>query len=170
MRKIPAYIIAICIVLLALLPPKFIEIDCTVNSTLWLWATIAAGFLAFMFVFTKANAWIKAIVVYSYINCFLSKAPYLSFTIYFSVIAVAYLYLLALSITDWEPIFRTIQSLFLLSVLFIILQTFGKDSLLNFGKTTPVFYGTIFNSMILASYLTCLSPFLLARNKLYLCL
>ena len=167
MNKFSAYFIALAIALLALLPPQFITIDCTVNSTAWLWGSLMAGFLTFMFIFTKANVWVKLIVVYSYINCFLSRAPYLSFTIYFSVIICAYLYLLCFS-SDWEPIFNAVQSLFLLSFLLIIMQAFKKDTLLNFGRDEAVVFGSIFNSMLLASYITCLTPFLFIKNKLYI--
>jgi len=166
-KRAVGYFIATAVAILALAPPEKIRLWCTVNSTVWRWSSLMAGFLAFMFVFTRANIWIKLIVVYAYINCFLSRAPYLSFTIYLSVIVCAYLYLLCFSM-EWEPIFNTIQSLFMLSFLLIIMQALKKDTLLNFGRDEAVVFGSIFNSMLLASYITCLTPFLLIRNKLYI--
>ncbi len=168
MKRLSGYSIATIIAIAALIPPNFYEIKCATNTTAWLWGALISGFLAFMFLFTKSNGWVKALVLYCFINCFFSRAPHISFTMFFSVIVCAYFYLLCLHNEGWTIILNTIQSLFLLSTLLIVMQAFKCDTLLNFDRSRVVFYGSINNTMMLASYITCLAPFLIIRNKYYI--
>lgn len=166
MRNAAKYIAAFVIAVICLIPPVFIQIHATVNTTAWMWGILLGGFLGFLYLFTKANPWVKALVVFSFVGCFSSSVPYLSFSLYLSVILGAYFYLMCLSIDDWEPVYKTIQSLFFVSVLLIVMQRFQGDTLLNFNRKAAVFFGTINNPMMLASYITCLTPFLIMRNRL----
>lgn len=168
LKRVSGYLVATIIAIAALIPPKFYEIKCTAHTTAWIWAVLIAGFLAFMFLFCKANILVKGLVLYSFINCFLGSAPYISFTMYLSVIACAYFYLLCLKIEDWSTMLKTIQSLFLLTALLLIMQALKKDTLLNFTRDTSVYFGTINNKMMLSSYIVCLTPFLIIRNKYYI--
>ena len=46
------------------------------------------------------------------------------------------------------------------------MQQFQMDTLLNFNRKAAVFFGTINNPMMLASFIICLTPFLLLHNKI----
>lgn len=85
----------------------------------------------------------------------------MSFTMFWSVIVCAYYYLLCTKIEDWTPVKKTIQAIFFFVCLLIIVQLFGKDTLLNFNQKTPQIIGTIGNKMILSSFVCILAPFLL---------
>lgn len=166
MKKLAKYIAASIIAVFALIPPVSIKVFMTVNSTFWLWMILSAGFLGLAFSYTKADIWLKALVIYCFINCFLSRAPYLSFSMYASVVASAYFYLLCLKGEDFEPVFKTVQCIFLLFVILIVMQAFKTDTLLNFNRPEPVMLGTIGNKMVLGSFIVCLAPLLISYRKL----
>lgn len=48
------------------------------------------------------------------------------------------------------------------------LRLLGKETLMNFGRPEPVFFGTIFQHMRFASLLCILSPFVLLKSKWYI--
>lgn len=161
MKKLIPLIALLPLTILALTPPWEFHLDCTVNSMLWLWAVLISGFLAFLFIYTKVSVWLKLLVVWCFISCFLSRAPYMSFTMFWSVIACAYYYALCRHITDWSLVHKAIQSIFFLVALLIIMQLFGKDTLLNFNTKTPAILGLIGNKMILSTFVCVLAPFLI---------
>ena len=169
MKKLIPIFALVPLVLLALTPPLDFALDCTINSTFWLWAVFASGFFTFLFLYQKVSSWLKLLVVWLFISCFLSRAPYISFTMFWSVIVCAYYYLLCTKIEDFTVVKKTIQAIFFFFVLLVIMQLFGKDTLLNFGQqppdilhgsTTKVF-GSIGNQMISASLFCILAPFLI---------
>lgn len=162
MKKYIAYIALIPLVLLALTPPWVIKLDCTINSLFWLWAVFASGFLALSLFYFRVSIFLKLFVLWCFLTSFLSRAPYLSFTMYWSVIACAYYYVLCLKIKDFTPVKRAVQMIFLFVVMLIIMQLFGKDTLLNFNQKDPCILGTIGNRMILSSFVCSMSPFLIA--------
>ncbi len=166
MKNPVKFLVAGIIAILALIPPVKIQLACTVNSTLWLWGILIGGFLGFLFLYSSINIWLKLFVVFSYVNCFTSAAPYLSFTMYWSMLACVGFYVLCLRVTNWHIIEKTIQSLFFLTLLLVIMQQFQMDTLLNFNRKAAVFFGTINNPMMLASFIICLTPFLLLHNKI----
>ncbi len=127
---------------------------------------LLGGALGLLFIYTKANIALKVLTVYLFINCFLSKAPYLSFTSYLSFISVAYYYLLASRLKDFKFVVNIAQALFFLNIILIVNQQFGRDTLLNFARPIPVCFGTIGNPMWLGSLLSCLAPFLLMSSFL----
>jgi len=85
---------------------------------------------------------------------------------YASVIASAFFYLLCLKIRDFEVIFRTIQCIFFVFVILVVMQLFKTDTLLNFNRPEIVYLGTISNMMMCGSFVICLTPFLLSYKKL----
>lgn len=163
--KLIKYIIAIPVILLALLPPKYFEIPMLVNDFWWLWLVLISGFLGIFFIFTKADIILKILSVYLFLNCFTSKAPYLSFTAYFSVILCLYFYLLCLKLKDWDFIYKVVLSIFILNGVFIVNQFLGRDTLLNFGQTATVRFGTIGNLMQLKSFMIVLLAFIVACRR-----
>jgi len=161
MKKIIPIIAIIPMIFLALTPPTSIVLDCSVNSTLWLWATFFSGFLAFLFLYQKVSVWLKLLVVWCFVSSFLSRAPFISFTAYWSIIVCAYYYALCRKIDDWSFVLKSLQALFLFLCLLVIMQGIGKDTLLNFKHATPAITSTIGNKMIASSFMCILAPFLI---------
>ena len=161
MKKFIPLLAIIPMVLLALTPPWQFQLDCTVNSLAWLWAVLISGFLAFLFTYLNVSIWLKGFVIWAFVGCFISRAPFLSFTMYWSLIACAYFYALCRNISDWRPVFKVAQSLFFLVCLMLIMQLIGKDTLLNFKQPEAMLMGTIGNNMMFSSFICCLAPFLI---------
>ena len=160
-------IIAFIVCLFAVIPNKEFHIPLLANTNLWFYLVLVSGFLGFLFLFSKAHILAKIILIYAFINCFLSKAPYLSFSAYMILVIGASFYLLCLTIRNYDFIYKAIQSVFFLNVAIIVMQKIGYDKLLNFGYTQAqaTYWGTVGNPMILGSFIICLVPFLVAYNK-----
>lgn len=127
-----------------------------------------AGFLALLTIFIKTNHFVRFVAIAGYLNCFFSAAPFYSFISYFSLIGACYFYILCTQIKDWKPVFKTLQALIFLNVLFIVLQAFHKDALLSFGATNTAYSGIIGNTMQTGSMLVVLAAFLLSSSRIYL--
>lgn len=170
MNKLFSTIIIIPMVLLALTPPFPLNLTCDVNSMLWMWLVFISGTLAFLYLYTNVSAWLKLFVIYAFASCFWSNAPFVSFTMYWSVIACAYYYVLCRKITDWSYVYRAVQSIFFLIVLLLIFQQFGMDRLLNFKHKEALITGTIGNNQIAASFICSMAPFLIVNPLNWLAL
>ena len=168
MKRLLPYIATIPLVLMALTPPWNLKLDCTINGLWYLWATFIAGFLSFFYLYTKTSNWLKLLIIWGFISCFISKAPYMSFVMFWSVIACVYYYLLCRSLTDWSVVNKAIQSIFFVVSLLIILQSFGLDTLCNFNQKTPITLGTIGNKMMLSSFVCILGAFLIKKPLYWL--
>jgi len=160
-------IAAIIVCLFAVIPNIQYNLQIGANTKLWFYLVLVSGFFGFLYLYTKAHWLLKATVIYCFINCFLSRAPYLSFTAYLSLILAAYFYLLCLEVEGYKFIYKAIQALFFLNITLIGLQLLGYDRLMNFGHTQITYFGTVGNPMILGTFLVCLSPFLIMKEKLY---
>lgn len=164
MRKhLIATLLCIPLVILALTPPWTFKLDCTLNSLFWLYMVFISGFLSILFFNFKVNVFLKMFLLWCFIGCFVSKAPYLCFTMYWSLTICAYYYLGCRSIKDFSPVKKVVQALFLFLVLLIIMQNFGLDTLLNFNHKDTIILGTIGNKQILATYVCVLAPFLISN-------
>jgi O-antigen ligase len=161
--KYLSYILLIPLLILALTPPMALELDCKINSTFWLWMTFVSGFLAFLFLYQKVSAWLKLLVVWLFTSCFFSRAPYISFTMFWSVIVCAYYYAFCKKIKDFTPVKKSLQAVFFFITLLIIAQLFGKDVLLNFNSPNINVLGTIGNRMMSSSFVCILAPFLIVN-------
>lgn len=166
MKKHLIYLLLVPLVVLALTPPWTAQLTCELNSLMWLYGVFFSAFLTFLFLYFKVNIFIKILLAWIYATCFISRAPYLSFTMYWSVIICAYYYFLCLKIEDFTPVKNSIQSIFFFIVLLIIMQLWGKDTLLNFNQKEVLVLGTIGNKMILGSYVCVLAPFLISISWL----
>jgi len=167
--KIKDTIVLAALVLLTLTPPWTFNLTCDMNSLVWLWGILLAGFSMFYIcTYSKINLWAKGFLLWAFVLCFLSKAPYISFTMYWSLIAGAIYYVLCTQVEDREPFYKAIQAIFFLVVLLLVMQLFGKDTLLNFNMKTPCILGTIGNRMIFGSFVMCMAPFLLRNSWLNL--
>ncbi|MFA5388869.1 MAG: O-antigen ligase family protein [Candidatus Omnitrophota bacterium] len=162
-EKIAAFIIC----LLAIAFTDQFHLPVLANTELWFYLVLISGFLGFLFLFSRAHTIVKVFIIYSFINCFLSRAPYLSFTAFAVLMVAAGFYLLCLEIRNYDFIYKAIQSVFFLNVAIIVIQKLGFDKLLNFGHSIAqaTYWGTIGNPMVLGSFIICLVPFLAAYKK-----
>lgn len=163
LMKYLSYILLIPLLILALTPPMAMELDCRINSTFWLWMTFFSGFLAFLFLYQRVSVWLRLLVVWLFISCFFSRAPYISFTMMWSVIVCAYYYAFCKKIKDFTPVKKSLQAVFFFITLLIIVQLFGKDTLLNFNSQQINVVGTIGNRMMSSSFACILAPFLICN-------
>lgn len=85
----------------------------------------------------------------------------MSFTMYWSLIACAYYYVLCKQIEDFTSVKKAIQAIFFFIALLVIMQFFKLDTLLNFNTKTLQVIGTIGNPMISSSFMCILAPFLI---------
>lgn len=167
-KIILSYLLGICLGLLITAPAINYTIPMVVNTSGWLYTVMASGLLGILLVLTQKMHWsLKVLVVYLFINCFLSQVPYLGFNAYILVVATAYFYLLIQN-ARFKPVFEVIEAAFLLEIVLTCFQLLGKDRLLNFDRPEPVFMGTVMQYMRFSSLLAVIAPFLLIKNKLYL--
>lgn len=166
MRKALDYIILSPLVYMALQPPWSVDIECGVNSYWWLFGCLLSGFLAIWQCFLNTNPWLKVLTLFMYAGCFLSSAPYMSFTMFWSVIACSYYFHACKYVQDRKIFYRAVQVIFCMVCILLCMQLFGKDTLFNFNNKTPCVFGTIGNRMVFGSYVISIAPFLLGMSML----
>jgi len=155
------------LVVMTLTPPWAFNLTCEMNSLFWLWMVLLSGFGTFYIaLYSKISLWARAFLVWAFALSFLSKAPYISFTMYWSLIAGGIFYVLATSVENREPFYKSAQTVLFLIAFLLVMQLFGRDTLLNFNMKTPVILGTIGNRMIFGSFVMCLAPFVLKVSLL----
>ena len=179
MCKIKKYIILLPLIILALFPPTELRIPLT-SSELWIWAIFISGFLGLYTIFLKINPFVKIFSVYTFISCFFSAGPYVSFTAYIALLICIYYYIFCLKWADWEIVKRVLITIFILNVIMLLMQYIGKDYLCNFGlgKQENTLYGTLGNAMRLSSFMILITGFLMsflkpdkyAKQKYILCI
>ena len=161
MNKIISYLVGFIMVSLALIPP--IDFRLTMPGEYWPYLILIVGFLGFYLVCLKTSNWIKSICLISFLNCFTSNAPMISFNAYVSVVACCYFYVLCEKVKDYRPIFSMLQCLVVYEIFFVFMQFFGKDVLLNFHVATNCF-ATVGQHMQMASFAVILSSVLIVHN------
>lgn len=152
-------------VLLSLIPP----IDWFIRNPpneYWLWMILIAGFFGVFTLFIKTSVWIKVIALTSFLNCFFSVIPYVSFTSYVSVILGCYLYITATKIENWDLLLKGAQAVLILNVFIITMSLFGKDNLMNFGMLHVEHFGSIGQHMQMGSFSIVITSLLLIFSKL----
>lgn len=168
MRKITPYLVLILIVILSLIPPIDFYIS-NPSTDKWFMLVLIAGFFGFYTLFIKTLWTIRIIAISTFINCFFSAAPFVSFTAYILVVACCYFYILCTKIEDWIIIFKALQCLLFLNVFLMIMQSLGCDQLLNFGLGREFkCFGAIGHHMQMGSFSVVLSAFLISINPLNL--
>lgn len=165
MRKFIPYIVSAIIVIQAFTPPFEMAVRLTNSPLQFVWVFLLCGFLSIYFIFTKANIFLKVLLPYLFINCFLSAAPWISYTSFVWVAVAAYFYLLCLEIEDWEPVFKTVGCILAVELLLLVLGALGKDSLYNFGQAHIVCIGSVGNTMQFKSLIIILVAILIQRFK-----
>jgi len=167
MRAIISYAWAISLGLLIVAPPIGYDIPVWVNSFHWLYAVVASAFFGIFLILHKFPVHLKALLVYLFIACFFSQAPYLSFNAFMILVVCLLLFKAALS-AEMKPIFLAVEAAFWVQFILIVFQVLGMDVLLNFNRPEPVFLGTVMQYMRLSSAIACMVPFLILRNKAYI--
>jgi hypothetical protein len=163
MRKFIPYIVSAIIAIQAFTPPFEMAVRLTNSPLQFVWVFLLCGFLSIYFIFTKANIFLKVLLPYLFINCFLSAAPWISYTSFVWVTVAAYFYLLCLEIEDWEPVFKTVGCILAVELLLVVLSIFHKDSLYNFGQTSIVCWASTGNKMQLMSLIIILNALLIQK-------
>lgn len=144
------------------------DIPLIVNSFLWMFLVVISSLLTFYAFSQKIHISLKAFFVYLLvIGCFFSQVPYISFNAFMVATASLYFYM-GLKKCDFKIILDMLQAVFWLELTFAGLHYIGKDVLMNFGRTEPLFFGTVFQHMRFSSLLCILSPFVLMRSKWYI--
>lgn len=161
MKNLLSYIIGTVIAIQALTPPFEFSIHFTNNPVQFIWTFLFCGMLGILFIFTRANAALKFLIPYLFINSFFSRAPHLSMTTFIWIIIGAYFYLLCLRNTNWQPVFNILACVFVMEIFLLIMKTIHHDVLLNFSKESYECFGSIGNPMQFKSTLIIISAFLL---------
>ncbi len=165
-KKAISYVAGLMMAVLSLVPPIDFKFPLTNNLGAWFWIVLIAGFFGIYTLFLKINIFVKLIAVYVFISCFFTHAPFISFTAYIPFIACVYFYILCTKIEDWSIVFKILQGVLLLNFLLVIMQSLGKECLLNFGLKAPTCFGVLGNPMQQGSLIILLSAFLISYNKL----
>ena len=183
--KLISFLSAIGLGLLAVAPPINYNIPLIVNSFNWCYLVIAAGLFGMFLLFCDIHWLIKGVIIYLFINCFLSQVPYLSFNAYILCVFSVYCFML-FRVIDKAILLNMLAAVFWLQFILVFFQMIGMDKLLNFGAVMvlspegqaigtelsevqkPVFLGTVMQYMRLASLIAILSPFLLIKSKWYI--
>ena len=158
--KIYSYVAIFIFTCLALIPSVDIVIKNPPNHY-WPWMIVIAGFLGVFTLFIKTSWPVRVIAIVGFIHCFFSAIPYVSFTSYVSLVGCCYFYIVCSKIEHWSIVFKAIQSIVFLNILFMVMQYFHKDIVLNFGHHDIEQYGTIGYHMWMASFGTILGAILL---------
>ena len=165
MKRFIPYIVSAIIAIQAFTPPFEMAVRLVDSPLQVVWIFLLCGFLSLYFVFTKAHIVLKILLPYLFINCFLSAAPWISFTSFVWVTVSAYFYLLCLEIEDWEPVFKTVGCILAVEMLLVVLGALGKDSLYNFGQAHIVCIGSVGNTMQFKSLIIILVAILIQRFR-----
>ena len=161
MKNFHTYLTFILLIVLACIPPIdfFISIP---PMDVWFMLVLIAGFFGCYTLFIRTNPAVRIIAIVSFILCFFSSSPPISFTSYISIVLSCYFYINCTKIENWKIIFRAFQALLILNLLLLFMQWLGKDSLLNFGLGKDITcYGVIGHHMQMGSFSVILSAVLL---------
>ena len=139
-----------------------------VNSFLWLFLVVISSLLMLFLVFqSKLDRILKFLMVYILIGCFFSQIPYFSFNALI-LLSVTMCFFLLLKECDFSILINMAQAVFWVEIIFAAVHFVGKDTLMNFGRPEPVFFGTILQHMRFASLMCILSPIVLLKSKWYI--
>lgn len=160
--KINTFVVGAIIVLCALIPP----IDFTIAPPFeyWPWLILIASFFGMFLWFLEVPLLPKAISTFTFVDCFFSSAPYISFGAYVTVVMGCYFYCLCYRIKDAGWIFKALQTVVVLNLVLFAVQYFHHDDLLNFGIKNNNCFGSVGQHMQAGSFMTVMSAILLPFN------
>ncbi len=164
MTNLYAYLATIPIIVLAMFPPIEVHVPLSDNVA-WVWLISVSVCLGIYTLFTKISIPAKIISAYLLISCFFSKAPAISFSLYPSIVALIYFFILCTKIKDWTPVIRALGAILIINILLMLLQDAKHDTLLNFGLPIATCHGSVGNFMQLKSLLIIASGVFLAMRR-----
>jgi hypothetical protein len=164
MKKLITAIVLIFTVVVGLMPCVEIPLKIA-GSRLWLWLVILSGFLGLYTINFKMNVYVKAIAIFGFISLFFSQTPFFSQYAYMELLACIYFYYLCTLVEDWSGIFRTLNIMFLVSLVFMVMQYFHKDNILNYGSPVGGYCGTVGNPMQNKSFILILLALIIQNLK-----
>lgn len=165
LKKFIPYIVGAIIAIQAMTPPFEFGLRLIDDKLRFVWIFLVFGVLAFYFIFTKASIWLKILIPYVFINSFITQVPTFSMISAIWVILCAYFYLLCLEIDNWDTMVKIVSAVLCVEFLTVVLESFGKDTLLNFYQVPGQGAGTIANSMQLKAFIFIAMAFLIAVGK-----
>lgn len=188
MRKTLSHITALLLGLLCVAPPEFLQdasrfaidlgasdpkikadyiLNVPVNSFGWLYAVVASGLLGFFLLSKSIHPAMKFLLAYLFVTAFFSEVPFLSFNAYILITPTA-VFFIWMRKCDFKIIISMMEAVFWIEMVLATLHLTGHDTLMNFGRTETIFWGTVLQHMRFASLLCILSPFLLIKSKWYI--
>ena len=188
MNKLLSIIVAGILGIICISPPQFVQdvsgfaeslgatrptfksdyyVPIIINSFAWLFAVLISGLIGFYMLTQRLHPALKFLSVYLFIGCFFSEVPYFSFTAYI-ILSMTFVFFLIARECQEKILIDVMQSVFWLELTLASLRLMGMDTLMNYGRPEPVFFGTIVQHMRFASLLCILSPFLILRSKWYI--
>ncbi len=164
--KNPYTIIAfVLIAILSLIPPIDLFVQNPFNDK-WFLLILICGFAGFFTLFINVNIFVKIIAIGSFIQCFFSAAPFVSFTSYISIILCCYFYFVCTKIENMDIVFKMLQTILFLNVFLMFMQGIGKDVLLNWDQASIEHFGIIGQHMQMASFSVILCSVLICFSAL----
>lgn len=160
-------ILAVLITLFAVIPTSVITLYVTSNTDWWTYCVLLFGVIVFSLFYSHAWLSVKSLLVFIFLSCFASSAPYISFTVFMVLVGCSIFYLQCLKIKDLKPILTATRSIFYLTITLVCMQQFGIDKLLNFGRDIPTYISSLGNPMMAGTFIVCLGSILLIESKLY---
>jgi len=127
---------------------------------------LIAGFFGVFTLFIKTHWMVRIIAIGSFIDCFFSAAPYISFTSYCSIVLCCYFYISCCNIEDWPLVFKAVQSLLLLNAILLSLEFFHKDNLMDWGAAYNFNFGVLGHHMQMGSFAVVISALLISFSTL----
>ncbi len=159
MKKLIPLFIGFAVSILAIIPPLGFSVNFTNSPIRFVWTFLFCGILAFYFIFTRANIFLKILIPYLFLNSFLSSIPHVSMAAFIWIVIGAYFYLLCLHVKDWRPVFKIVGCILMLQLMLAGLKILNKETLLNFGKTATMCFGSVGNGMQFKSLIIVLIAF-----------
>lgn len=162
-----SYILPIIISVLTLIPNVDIGIPAPVAQ--WPFFILIAALIGFLPLTMACPLTIKVLIVISFLNCFFSIAPYISFTTGFvPIVAAVWLYIGLRKMRSWSFMWKCLLTVMLINSILMVMQMIGHDAFLNFGKDQNVLYGVIGHRMQMASFGVILSSLLVNLSPYFL--
>lgn len=166
MRKALSYLLPLLVAFIALIPPIKFRIPAPTEH--WPLLIAVAGFLGIRILFIKVNWIVKAIATLSFISCFFSSIPYLSFNTYVAIVAHCYLYIGLTMMDSWRPMFAAVKSLLIFNAILLVMQYLGLDQLYNWSLEAPTCFGVTGQHMQMGSYSVILTTLLGILSPLFI--
>ncbi len=158
-RNILSYVLPLVVAFFTLIPPIMFRIPAP-QGEYWPLLMACAGLAGIRILFIHTSIIVKIVAVTSFVSCFFSGIPYISFNAYPSIVFCCYLFILLTRMDSWKPMFTMIKAILCLNMIFLAMQLMGEDRLLNFGLERVACWGVIGHHMQAGSFSVVLAAVL----------